>query len=54
MFTPGDGIARKRVAVLGSQVPINLDANGAAMIGQQILIRGIPFEVVGLLEEKDA
>jgi putative ABC transport system permease protein len=52
MFTAGDGIARKRVAVLGSQVPTNLDANGPAMIGQQIMIRGIPFEVVGLLEEK--
>ena len=49
MFTAGDGISRKRVAVLGSQVPANLDANGPAMIGQQILIRGIPFEVVGLL-----
>jgi putative ABC transport system permease protein len=52
MFSAGDGIARKRVAVLGSQVPANLDANGPAMIGQQIIIRGIPFEVVGLLEEK--
>ena len=52
MFTAGDGISRKRVAVLGSQVPANLDANGPAMIGQQIMIRGIPFEVVGLLDEK--
>jgi putative ABC transport system permease protein len=52
MFSAGDGIARKRVAVLGSQVPANLDANGPAMMGQQIVIRGIPFEVVGLLEEK--
>jgi putative ABC transport system permease protein len=52
MFTAGDGISRKRVAVLGSEVPTGLDANGPAMIGQQIMIRGIPFEVVGLLEEK--
>jgi putative ABC transport system permease protein len=52
MFTAGDGISRKRVAVLGSEVPTNLDANGPAMIGQQVMIRGIPFEVVGLLEEK--
>ncbi len=52
MFTAGDGISRRRVAVLGSQVPANLEANGPAMIGQQIVIRGIPFEVVGLLEEK--
>lgn len=52
MFSAGDGVTRKRVAVLGGQVPTNLGANGPAMIGQQILIRGIPFEVVGLLKEK--
>ena len=52
MFTAGDGISRKRVAVLGSDVPTNLDATGAAMIGQQLLIRGIPFEVVGVLGRK--
>jgi len=52
MFTAGDVSSRKRVAVLGHQVPDNLDANGAAMLGQQILIRGIPFEVIGVLAEK--
>ena len=29
-----------------------LNANGAAMIGQQIAIRGIPFEIVGIFAEK--
>ena len=52
MFTTGDLSSRKRVAVIGHQVPDNLEANGAAMIGQQLLIRGIPFEVVGVLAEK--
>jgi len=52
MFTPGDGISRKRVAVLGYAVPDMLETNRAAMIGQQILIRGIPFEIIGVLEEK--
>ncbi len=52
MFTTGDGMARKRVAVLGYAVPEMVGANGAAMIGQQILIRGIPFEIIGVLEEK--
>ena len=54
MFTFGDGQSRKRVAVLGSQVPEQLGTNGAAMIGQQIWIRGIPFEIVGILSEKGA
>jgi putative ABC transport system permease protein len=52
MFTAGDGINRKRVAVLGSAVPDMLGANGVAMIGQQILIRGIPFEIIGIMAEK--
>jgi putative ABC transport system permease protein len=54
MFTFGDGQSRKRVAVLGSQVPEQLGTNGAAMIGQQLWIRGIPFEIVGILSEKGA
>jgi putative ABC transport system permease protein len=52
VFTTGDGLARKRVAVLGYAIPPLLGANSAAMIGQQVLIRGIPFEVIGVLKEK--
>jgi putative ABC transport system permease protein len=52
MFTPGDESSRQRYAVLGSQIPTDLNANGVAMIGQQVLIRGIPFEIIGLLSEK--
>jgi len=52
MFTAGDGTSRKRVAVLGYAVPDMVEANGAAMIGQQVLIRGVPFEIIGVFEEK--
>ena len=52
MFTHGDDNSRRRVAVLGYGVPQMLDVNGAAMIGQQISIRGIPFEIVGIFAEK--
>ena len=52
MFTHGDDESRRRVAVLGYGVPAMLNANGAAMIGQQISIRGIPFEIVGIFAEK--
>jgi putative ABC transport system permease protein len=51
-FTAGDGLSRKRVAVLGYAIPEMVGANGAAMIGQQIVIRGVPFEIVGVLAEK--
>ncbi len=54
MFTEADNDAKRRVVVLGYAVPELLGGNGAAMIGQQISIRGIPFEIVGLLSEKGA
>ncbi len=52
MFTKGDDEARERYAVVGSQVPEMLGSNAQAMIGQLLLIRGIPFEIVGVLSEK--
>jgi len=52
MFTNGDDAGRQRYAVLGSQVPEMLGANPAAMIGQTVLVRGIPFEIIGILSEK--
>jgi len=52
MFTQGDDESRERYAVLGSQVPELLGANPAGMIGQTLQIRGIPFEIIGVLSEK--
>src|SRR5437868_10943659 len=52
MFTPGEDQARQRYAVLGASVPKMLSGNPAGMIHQTILIRGIPFEVIGVLSEK--
>jgi putative ABC transport system permease protein len=52
MFTPGDDEARQRYAVLGAAVPGMLGANPAAMIHQTLLIRGITFEIIGVLSEK--
>jgi putative ABC transport system permease protein len=54
VFTEADDEARQRYAVLGSQVPENLNANPAAVIGQQIVIGGIPFEIIGVLSSKGA
>ena len=52
MFSAGDDESRRRYAVLGADVPDLLKANGPTLIGQEILIRGIPFEVIGILSEK--
>jgi putative ABC transport system permease protein len=51
-FSEGDDGARQRYVVLGAQVPTIFNANPAAMIGQTLLIRGQPFEVIGILEAK--
>ncbi len=52
MFTAGEDESRRRYAVLGSAIPEMFGANAVAMIGQEILIRGIPFEIIGILSEK--
>lgn len=52
-FTEGDERARRRVAVLGATVGERLGAaNSLALLGETIQIRGVPFEVIGVLREK--
>jgi putative ABC transport system permease protein len=52
MFTQGEDEARERYAVLGAAVPRMLGGNPAGMINQTLLIRAIPFEIIGVLGEK--
>ena len=52
MFTASDNGGRKRVAVLGSDVPGDLEASPASLIGRTIAISKIPFEIIGVFEEK--
>jgi putative ABC transport system permease protein len=52
MFTAGEDDAQRRVAVLGAAVPAMFDVNPAAMIGQEIAIAGVAFEIVGVMAEK--
>ncbi|HWA57632.1 MAG TPA: ABC transporter permease [Gemmatimonadales bacterium] len=51
-FSEGEDNARQRYAVLGSSIPELLGVNPAGLINQTILIRGIPFEVIGVLSSK--
>ena len=52
MFTAGEDEARRGYAVLGSAIPEMFNANPVAMVGQQIQVRGIPFEIIGVLSMK--
>jgi putative ABC transport system permease protein len=54
MFTRGDGDARQRYVVLGADIPDLLGQNPASLIHQTLHIRGIPFEIIGILSPKGA
>ncbi len=52
-FNEGELQGRRRVAVLGYNLPTTLgEQPPAGMVGQTIQIRGVPFEVIGVLKEK--
>jgi putative ABC transport system permease protein len=53
MFTPGHDAARARVAVVGPAVAqlLGFD-NPIALVGEQVRIRGIQFDVIGVLKSK--
>ncbi len=52
IFTEDENIGRKRVAVLGSNVPKELGTDIEKILNQQIQIAGIPFKVIGILKEE--
>ena len=53
MFTPGHDAARARVAVVGPAVAALLGFdNPVALVGEQVRIRGIQFDVIGVLKSK--
>ena len=51
-LSAGDDASRRRVVVLGSEIPGMLEAEAATLIGQKLLIRSISFEVIGILKAK--
>ena len=52
VFDEGEVQGRRRVAVLGSNVPDDLSTPAGLLVGRDIQIRGISFEVIGVLKEK--
>ena len=52
MFTRADDAARRRVVVLGAEIPEMLESTPEALIGQSLSIRSIGFEVIGVLDAK--
>ena len=52
MFTEAEDRNRQRVAVVGALIPQYLEVqNPPDLLGERVLVRGIPFTVVGIFEE---
>jgi len=52
LFSDGEERGRRRVAVIGAKMGERLQTKSELLIGQEISIRGITFEVIGVLNEK--
>ena len=52
MYNAGDESARRRVVVMGAEIPAMFDLEAADFVGRTIQIRSISFEVIGVLKAK--
>ena len=54
MLTANDDASHARVVVLGGEVPEQLEVDAQDLVGRKVLIKAMPFEVVGVYEKKGA
>ena len=54
VFSGSDDAARRRVAILGGEFPELVAMPAAALIGATVVIRNLPFEVIGVYQRKGA
>ena len=52
IFNDKDNLARKRVVVIGSDVPGELKTTAQNILNKEILIAGISYKVIGVLKEE--
>ena len=52
MFTDSENAARKRVIVIGGKVPAALETDPTMLIGENLLIKGTSFKIIGIFEPK--
>jgi putative ABC transport system permease protein len=52
LFTESEERGRRRVAVLGATVGDPLKVPTESLLGEKIRVRGIPFEVIGIMQAK--
>jgi putative ABC transport system permease protein len=52
MFTKAENAAKKRVIVLGGELPATFETDATMLIGQSLLIKGTTYKIIGIFEEK--
>ena len=52
LFTEDENLGRKRVVVIGSDVPGELKTRAKSILNKEILIAGVSYEVVGILKQE--
>ena len=52
IFTEGEEAGRRRVAILGALAGDKIGVDSRMLLGREIRIKGIAFEVIGVLKEK--
>jgi putative ABC transport system permease protein len=53
-WSASDESARRRVAVLGGELPELLEVPAASLIGATVIVKNLPFEVIGIYRRKGA
>jgi hypothetical protein len=51
-FSARDDLARKRVAIIGSSVGTELKTASKALLGKDIDLGGVTFEIIGIMKRK--
>ena len=54
MFSASDDSARRRVAVLGGELPELLEVPAVSLVGATVIVKNMPFQVVGIYRRKGA
>jgi len=54
MFSQAESEAKKRVIVLGGEVPAMLETDPTMLIGENLTVKGTSFEIIGIFEAKGA
>jgi len=52
LFNEKDNLGRKRVVVIGSDVPAELKTSAKNILNKEILIAGVSYKVIGILKEE--